>query len=62
MSLISDFCKRFSKQDRGMEAAGAGIGYLSEQISAGELESIKVNSERSAAANKNALVKTLSQN
>lgn len=52
----------FSKQDRGTEAAGAGIGYLSEQISAGELESIKVNSERSAAANKNALVKTLSQN
>ncbi|WP_201593138.1 toxin VasX [Psychrobacter sp. Pi2-51] len=52
----------FSKQDRGTEAAGAGIGYLSEQISAGELESIKVDSERSAAANKNALVKTLSQN
>lgn len=52
----------FSKQDRGTEAAGAGIGYLGEQISVSELERIKVNSERSAAANKNALVKTLSQN
>ena len=52
----------FSKQDRGTEAAGAGIGYLSEKISASELEHIKFNSERSASANKNALVKTLSQN
>ncbi|WP_201538900.1 toxin VasX [Psychrobacter sp. 1044] len=52
----------FSKQDRGTEAAGAGIDYLGEKISVSELESIKVNSERSAAANKNALVKTLSQN
>lgn len=52
----------FSKQDRGTEAAGAGIGYLSEQISVSELERIKVNSERSADANKKALIKTLSQN
>lgn len=52
----------FSKKDRASEATGSGIGYLSEKISTAALNRITVKSERSAFKNKEALIKTLSQN
>ena len=52
----------FSKKDRASEAVGSGIGYIVEGVSATTLNKIKINSERSAAVNKNKLIQTLSQN
>lgn len=52
----------FNKKDRASEATGSGIGYISEKISTATLNRITVKSERSAFKNKEALIKTLSQN
>ena len=52
----------FSKKDRASEAVGTGIGYTVEGVSAAILNKITVNSNRSAAINKDKLIQTLSQN
>ena len=52
----------FSKKDRASEAVGTGIGYTVEGVSAATLNKITVNSNRSAAINKDKLIQTLSQN
>ena len=57
VEVLHDF-----KQDRASEATGAGIGYISEQISVTWLNKITVDAERSALENKDKLIKTLSQN
>ncbi|WP_367106402.1 hypothetical protein [uncultured Psychrobacter sp.] len=52
----------FQKKDRASEATGSGIGYISEKISATGLNRITIKNERSALANKNALINTMTQN
>ncbi|MCH1781866.1 toxin VasX [Psychrobacter glaciei] len=63
--LDKEFVKElydFKKKDRGSEAAGAGIGYISDRASTTKLNRITDASKSSALANTTALVNTLSQN
>lgn len=59
---FTDLLDEFSKKDRASEAVGTGINYLTETLSDAALNRITVNAKRSALANKDALIKTLSQN